>query len=233
VAGPHIAGRAEWLPARLALLAREKELNRLRDELAAERRALPWVRIDADYRFQTPDGEKTLAQLFDGKSQLIVYHFMLGADAADPCKSCSFWAEQYDAARVHLPHRDVNLIAVSLAPLAKIEAVRKRMGWRFPWVSSAGSSFNADFGVTFTEGDAGKPLYNFATQAARPGESPGLSVFVKDPDGAVFHTYSTYARGLDPLNATYQLLDLTPKGRDEAGLPWPMAWLQLKDAYPS
>lgn len=222
--------REEWLKARLALMEKEKVLTRLRDELAAERRALPRVRIEKHYAFDTPQGCKKLADLFDGKNQLIVYHFMLGPDAANPCPSCSFWAEHYDAIRVHLSQRDANLVCVSRAPLAKIENVRQRMGWKFPWASSAGSDFNADFGVTFTEAQNGQLLYNFATQPARAGESPGLSVFVKEA-GAVLHTYSVYSRGLDALNPTYQLLDLTPRGRDEAGLPWPMAWLKLKDQY--
>ncbi len=222
--------REQWLKARLALMEKEKALTRQRDELAEARRALPAVRIEKDYVFDTPQGRKNLADLFDGKSQLIVYHFMLGPDAENPCPSCSFWAEHYDAIRVHLAQRDANLICVSRAPLAKIEGVRQRMGWKFPWVSSAGSEFNADFGVTFNEAQNGQMLYNFGTQAARAGELPGLSVFVKE--GAdLLHTYSAYTRGLDALNPTYQLLDLTPKGRNEAGLPWPMAWLKLKDQY--
>ncbi len=225
-----IASRDEWMKARLVLLEKEKALTRLRDELAAERRALPRVRVDKAYVFDTPQGEKKLADLFEGKSQLIVYHFMLGPDATDPCKSCSFWAEHYDTIRVHLPHRDTNLICVSRAPLAKIEAVRARMGWKFPWASSAGSDFNIDYGVTFNQAQNGQQLYNFATQAARAGESPGLSVFTKE-GGDIFYTYSCYARGLDALNGTYQWLDLTPKGRDEAGLPWPMAWVSHKDRY--
>lgn len=226
------ATREEWLKARLVLMEKEKALNRLRDELAVERRALPRVRVDQRYLFETPSGPKTLADLFNGKSQLIVYHFMLGPDAVNPCPSCSFWAEHYDAIRVHLTRKDVELTVVSRASLARIEDVRARMGWRFPWVSSFGTSFNADFGVTFSANQEGRNLYNFGTQPARTGESPGLSVFQREGD-VVFHSYSTYARGLDPLNATYQLLDLTPKGRDEAGLPWPMAWLKLKDRYES
>ncbi len=225
-----IATRDVWLTARLALLAKEKELTRLRDEVAAARRALPRVRVDKDYVFETPQGSKKLADLFEGKSQLIIYHFMLGPDATDPCKSCSFWAEHYDSIRTHLPHRDVNLICVSRAPLAKIETVRARMGWQFPWASSAASDFNVDYGVTFTPEQDGQALYNFATQNARAGESPGLSVFIK-AGGDIFHTYSCFARGLDALNGTYQWLDLTPKGRNEVGLPWPAAWVQYKDKY--
>ena len=222
--------REQWLKARLTLMEREKALTQLRDELAAERRALPRVRVDKEYAFDTPAGPMKLADLFEGRSQLIVYHFMLGPDAANPCPSCSFWAEHYDSIRVHLGQRDANLICVSRAPLDTIEAVRQRMGWKFPWASSAGSAFNTDFGVTFAEPQNGEMLYNFGTQAARAGKSPGLSVFVNEA-GAVFHTYSAYARGLEALNPTYQLLDLTPQGRNEAGLPWPMAWLKLKDQY--
>lgn len=225
-----IASREDWLKARLALLEKEKALTRLRDEVAVERRALPRVLVDKHYLFDTPQGRKSLADLFEGKSQLIVYHFMLGPDATEPCKSCSFWAEHYDAIRAHLPHRDANLLCVSRAPLAKIEDVRARMGWSFPWASSHESDFNIDFGVTYTPEQEGQKLYNFGTLPARAGESPGLSVFVKE-DGKFFHTYSCFARGLDPLNATYQMLDLTPKGRDEAGLSWPMAWVRHKDKY--
>lgn len=220
-----------WLQARLRLLEKEKALTRLRDEVAAARRALPWVKVEKDYRFETARGAQSLSDLFDGKSQLILYHFMLGPDWEDPCKSCSFWAEHYDAIRVHLAQRDVNLAAASRAPVAKIEAVRARMGWRFPWASSLGSDFNYDFGVSFRDGDIGRPVYNFGTQNAQVGEMPGLSVFAKDAQGQVFHTYSCFSRGLDPLNATYQLLDLTPKGRDEAELSYPMAWVKLKDQY--
>lgn len=226
-----IADREDWLKARLALLAKEKALTRLRDEVAAERRALPRVRIDKPYVFDGPTGKVRLGDLFAGQSQLIVYHFMLGPKAAEPCKICSFWAEQYDALRVHLAHRDTELAAISRAPLAKIDAVKARFGWRFPWYSSGGSDFNFDFGVSFTEEQDGRMLYNFGGQKASAGELPGLSVFAKDEAGAVFHTYSTYSRGLDALNGTYQLLDLTPKGRDEAGLPWPTAWVRHKDRY--
>jgi predicted dithiol-disulfide oxidoreductase (DUF899 family) len=223
--------RDEWLEARRALLAKEKALTRLRDEVAAERRALPRRRIDKDYVFAGPGGRLRLGDLFAGLSQLVVYHFMLGPTATEPCKSCSFWAEQYDALRVHLAHRDTELCAVSRAPLAKIEAVKARFAWRFPWYSSGESDFNFDFGVSFTEAEDGQPLYNYGFNKASKGELPGLSVFVKDASGAVFHTYSTYARGLDALNGTYQLLDLTPKGRQEEGLPWPMAWVRHKDRY--
>jgi predicted dithiol-disulfide oxidoreductase (DUF899 family) len=158
---------------------------------------------------------------------------MLGPDWEDPCKSCSFWAEQYDAARVHLPHRDTELAVVSRAPVAKIEQVKARMGWRFPWVSSLNNDFNFDFAVSFAQPEGGPkaPNYNFGTQTFRGTEAPGVSVFARDEAGAVFHTYSAYSRGLDALNVTYQLVDLTPKGRDEGGLDFPMAWVKHKDRY--
>ena len=182
-----IGTRAAWLKARKALLVREKELTHLRDELARARQALPWVAIDADYRFETPKGQASLADLFDGKRQLIVYHFMYGPDWEAPCKSCSFWAEHYDAIRAHLTQRDTNLVVVSRAPLAKLEAFRKRMGWRFPWVSSGGGRFNQDFDVS-REPDAKNTTYNFAKSKGTMDEMPGLSVFVKDEKGAIYHT---------------------------------------------
>jgi predicted dithiol-disulfide oxidoreductase (DUF899 family) len=226
-----VASRDEWLDARRALLAGEKELNRRRDELAAERRALPWVRVSTDYRFDTPDGERTLRDLFDGRSQLIVYHFMFGPDWDEGCPSCSFWADTFDGVTVHLAHRDVTLTVVSRAPLAQLEAYRRRMGWRFPWVSSHGSSFNHDFHVSFApDQQAEGAEYNYRHLEHPMEEHPGLSVFVLEGDD-IFHTYSTYERGLDPLNNAYQLLDLVPKGRDEDDLEWPMAWLRRHDAY--
>lgn len=224
------ASRADWLAARRALLDKERALTRMRDDLAAERRALPWVRVDKDYRFAGPSGEVSLGDLFAGRSQLVVYHFMLGPDWIEPCKSCSFWAEHYDAMRVHLPQRAVELIAVSRAPIHKIEELKARFGWHFPWVSSLGSDFNFDFGVSFTAEDEGKPLYNYGLRPASKGEMPGLSVFVREGDG-IFHTYSAYGRGMELLNGTYQVLDMVPKGRDEAELPWPMAWVRHKDRY--
>jgi predicted dithiol-disulfide oxidoreductase (DUF899 family) len=220
-----------WLEARLRLMQKEKALTRLHDEVAAERRALPKVKVEADYRFDTPAGERSLGELFDGRSQLIVYHFMLGPEAQSPCKSCSFWAEHFDSIRAHLLHRDATLIAVSRASLAKIEALKERFGWQFPWVSSGRSSFNFDYGVSFAEDAIGTTSYNFGTLPVRNGELPGLSVFEKDDRGAVHHTYSTYARGLDAINGTYQMLDLLPKGRGEEGLGFTMAWLRLKDQY--
>jgi predicted dithiol-disulfide oxidoreductase (DUF899 family) len=217
-----------WRAARLALLAKEKALTRLRDEIAVERRALPRAPVE-NYVFEGSRGAIALSDLFNTKSQLLIYHFMLGPNASNPCKSCSFWAEHFDSMRVHLPHRDAELAAVSRAPIEKIERVRERMGWRFPWVSSHGTSFNYDFGVSFTKEQDGKLLYNFDTQAASEGELPGLSVFERGAEGEIFHTYSTYARGLDALNGTYQLIDLLPKGRNEDGKG--MAWVRHKDRY--
>jgi predicted dithiol-disulfide oxidoreductase (DUF899 family) len=226
------ASREEWLQARLALLAREKDLNRLRDELAEQRRALPWVRVEKSYTFEGADGSASLRDLFAGRSQLIVYHFMFGPDWAEGCPSCSFWADSFNGVTVHLGHRDVSLVAVSRAPYAALEAYRKRMGWTFPWYSSGTSEFNVDFHVSFTpEQQQHGAEYNFA-QVADPGdEAPGISAFATDGSGDVFHTYSTYSRGLDPVNSGYQLLDLAPKGRDEAGLAHTMAWLHRHDSY--
>ncbi len=220
-----------WMKARLALLEKEKALTRLRDEISVERRQLPRVRVDKSYVFVGPAGPATLVELFGTRSQLIAYHFMLGPDWVEPCRSCSFWAEQFDSHRVHLGHRDVELVAISRAPIAKIGDVKARFDWRFPWYSSLDNEFNFDFGVSFGEDQDGLMLYNFGRQKASKGELPGLSVFARNEAGEVSHTYSTYARGLDALNGTYQLLDLTPKGRDEASLPWPMAWLRHKDRY--
>ena len=218
--------------ARLELLAREKQLTRLRDELAAERRRLPWVRLDKNYEFDGPDGRLSMTDLFGDKSQLIVYHFMMGPGWEEGCPICSFWADSFDGSSVHLAHRDAAFVAVSRAPFPEIEAYRRRMGWSFPWVSSAPSDFNFDFGVSSTpEHPAAGSEYNFRQVEKPMEESPGLSVFARDDAGQIFHTYSTYSRGLDPINSAYQLLDVTPKGRDEQDLPWTMAWLRRHDSY--
>lgn len=228
---PTIGSREEWLEARLALLTREKELNRLRDELAAQRRALPWVRVHKEYDFEGAEGRLRLADMFDGHSQLLVYYFMYGPDWAEGCPRCSFWADTFEGLTVHLAHRDVAFACVSRAALVDITAYRARMGWTFPWYSSAPSDFNVDFGVSFTpEQQADGATYNFAHQDHPPEEAPGISAFAL-LDGKVFHTYSAYSRGLDPLNGAYQLLDLAPKGRDEADLPWTMSWVRRHDAY--
>ncbi len=227
--------REEWLRARTALLAREKELTKVREAIAAERRALPWVRVDAEYRFTGARGERTLLQLFGARSQLLVYHFMYPAHWQAGCKSCSFWADGYNGILPHLAARDVALVAVSIAPYPTLAAFRQRMGWQFDWVSSDGCDFNRDFGVAISreEIEARTPVYNFGTQPFGVDEAPGISVFARNAAGEVFHTYSCYSRGLDWLNPTYQLLDLVPDGRAEAGLPYPMAWVQLHDQYPA
>jgi len=227
-----VVSREEWLKARLELLTAEKELTRQRDALTRRRMAMPWERVEKSYRFEGPKGAVCLADLFDGRSQLIVYHFMLGPDWEEGCKSCSFWADNFDGIPIHLHHRDVTLTAVSRAPLAKIEAYRKRMGWSFPWVSSYGSDFNYDFHVSFTEEQlaAGKVDYNYGLVEGEE-ELPGVSVFYKNDKGEVFHTYSCYARGIDAVNGAYQFLDLVPKGRDEDGLEFSMEWVRRHDQY--
>jgi predicted dithiol-disulfide oxidoreductase (DUF899 family) len=227
-----VVSRNEWIAARKAHLANEKALTKARDQLSAERRALPWVKVEKTYLFDTPDGKKTLGDLFDGRSQLIVYHFMLGPDWGEGCPSCSYLADHFDGAALHLPRRDVTLVTVSRAPLPEIEAYKKRMGWRFPWVSSHGDDFNYDFHVSFRPEQAeGDVYYNYEMRDFEVDEMPGLSVFIKDASGAIFHTYSAYARGLDILVGAYNFLDLVPKGRDEEKLPWTMAWIRRHDDY--
>ena len=233
MSSPRVVSRAEWLEARRAHLAREKELTHLRDRVSAERRAMPWVKVDKSYVFDTSTGTRTLADLFDGRRQLIVYHFMFGPGWEEGCPSCSFLADHIDGATLHLAQRDVTLLAVSRAPLARIDAFKTRMGWRFPWVSSQGSDFNFDYHVSFTK-DAialGAVDYNFETRDFPSEEAPGISVFYKDEHGDVFHTYSTYARGLDLLVGAYNYLDLAPKGRDEDALAFTMAWVRHHDRY--
>ena len=225
----------QWITQRKALLVQEKALSHQTDELARQRRALPWVRVDKTYVFDTPQGKRTLADLFDGHSQLLVQHFMLGPDWEQGCPSCSFMADHLDGMLPHLAQRDLAVRVVSRAPLAQIERFQQRMGWQFPWVSSHGSDFNLDFCVSFTPQDAarGEVRYNYSTQPYTESESPGLSVFVKDASGTVFHTYSTYGRGVEAMMGTYHLLDLTPKGRDEDSLPYTMAWVKHHDRYES
>src|SRR6266566_7164336 len=229
---PRIVSEREWLVARNDLLTREKELTRLRDEVSRHRRELPWVKIDKEYVFDGADGRETLTDLFDGRSQLIVYHFMLGPGWEEGCKSCSYLADHLDGANWHLPHRDVTFVVVSRAPLSEIERFKKRMGWRFKWVSSHGNDFNFDYHVSATEDDQakGKMHYNYKTQEVVSDELPGLSVFYKDENGDRFHTYSTYARGLDILVGAYNLLDLVPKGRDE-NPDSTMDWVRRHDEY--
>jgi predicted dithiol-disulfide oxidoreductase (DUF899 family) len=231
---PHkLVSRDEWLIARKAHLAKEKEFTRTRDDLARQRRELPWVKVDKSYVFEGPNGKQTLADLFDGRSQLIVYHFMLGPGWEQGCPSCSFLADHFDGATAHLAQRDVTFLVVSRAPLREIEAFKKRMGWRFKWVSSYGNDFNRDYHVSFSkeEMDKGKVYYNYDMGEFGSEEAPGASVFYKDANGVIFHTYSCYARGLDILIGAYNFLDLAPKGRDEAALPWTMAWVRHHDRY--
>jgi predicted dithiol-disulfide oxidoreductase (DUF899 family) len=228
-----VVSRAEWLRARKELLAREKAHTHERDALARARRELPWVRVEKDYTFDGPDGPVKLADLFRGKSQLFVYHFMFGPEWVEGCQSCSFVGDHVDGALPHLEHRDVSFVAVSRAPLAKLQAFQRRMGWRFPWVSSHGSAFNFDFRVSATadELSAQRMDYNFDRSDMVLDELPGLSVFFRKADGSIYHTYSAYARGLEPLVGTYQFLDLVPKGRDEDGLSFTMAWVRHHDRY--
>jgi predicted dithiol-disulfide oxidoreductase (DUF899 family) len=229
-----VVSREDWLAARKWHLAREKELTRLRDQVSAERRRLPWVRIEKEYVFDTPEGKRTLSDLFDGRSQLIVQHFMFAPEWDEGCLGCSFGADHIDGANQHLVHHDVSFVAVSRAPLAKIMAYRKRMGWKFPWVSSAGSDFNYDFHVSFRPEELarGKVFYNFEETDASIEELPGSSVFYKDEAGTVFHTYSSYGRGNEEVIGAYMLLDLTPKGRNETGPNGNLTdWVKRHDEY--
>jgi predicted dithiol-disulfide oxidoreductase (DUF899 family) len=231
---PHkVVSREEWIEARKAHMAREKEFTRARDLLAEERRALPWVKVDKDYAFDGPNGKVRLADLFKGRPQLVVQHFMFAPDWDAGCKSCSFWADGFERMIPHLAARDTTLVAVSRAPLAKLEAFKQRMGWTFDWYSSEGGDFNYDFAVSFTleEIKAGHVRYNFGTSGFGIEDAPGISVFFRDEQGNIFNTYSCFARGLDMMNAAYHYLDLTPLGRHEQGLPYPMDWVRLRDQY--
>jgi predicted dithiol-disulfide oxidoreductase (DUF899 family) len=229
---PEVVSEAEWLVARKDLLAREKEFTRQRDALSLARRRLPWVKVDKKYVFEGASGKKTLSDLFDGRSQLIVYHFMLGPGWEEGCKSCSYLADHFDGANWHLPHRDVTFVVISRAPLAQIEPFKKRMGWRFKWFSSFENDFNFDYHVSATEEEKAKDklYYNYETNELLSDEMPGLSVFYRNDDGDIFHTYSTYARGLDSLVGTYNFLDLAPKGRDE-NPDSTMDWVRHHDKY--
>ena len=224
-----VVGHDEWIEARKALLAKEKEFTRRRDELSEQRRALPWERVEKEYVFDATDGKKTLADLFDGRSQLVVYHFMFGPDDEEGCKSCSFWADNFDPDVIHLKARDVTLIAVSRAPLEKLTVYRERMGWSFEWVSSSENDFNFDYGASFSQEDQQRPVYNYGTLRPNIRNREGMSVFFKDKAGKVFHTYSAYARGIDLLNTAYNYLDLVPKGRDEDGRG--QYWVRRHDEY--
>jgi predicted dithiol-disulfide oxidoreductase (DUF899 family) len=229
-----IASPEQWLEARQALLAEEKKLTQMSDELARKRRQLPWVKVDKNYVFDAPQGKVTLADLFRGKRQLIVYHFMFGPDWKEGCPSCSLVSDSMNGSVPHLAARDASLVMISRAPINKLEAFKKRMGWSFPWVSSFGNDFNHDFGVYFTpeERAKGEVYYNYTMQPFPSDEAPGLSVFFKDSDtGEIYHTFSTFGRGLDKLVGTYTLLDMVPKGRDENSLPFSMSWVRYHDKY--
>ena len=231
---PHkVVSRAEWLAARKAFLAQEKQFTKARDELARQRRELPWVKVEKNYVFDGPEGKESLPDLFAGRGQLIVYHFMFGPGWEQGCPSCSLLADHFDGAAVHLAQRDVTLLAVSRAPLAQIDAFKRRMGWRFKWVSSFGSDFNSDYHVSFSQDEIakGELYYNYQLGRFPSEEAPGASVFYKNASGQIFHTYSTYARGLDILIGAYNFLDLVPKGRDEYALAYTMAWVRHHDRY--
>jgi predicted dithiol-disulfide oxidoreductase (DUF899 family) len=229
-----VVGREEWLAARLELLAEEKAFTRKRDDLSRLRRALPWEAVEKDYVFSTPQGPRALAELFAGRGQLVVYHFMFSPDDdwTQACKHCSFWADSFDPNVVHLAHRDVTFVAVSRAELEKIERYRARMGWTFPWVSSYGTDFNYDFGVSFRDEERELPVYNFGTLVPGLPDREGVSVFVKDEAGAIYRSYATFARGIDLLNTTYNYLDLVPAGRGEEGQS-NQYWVRRQDEYDS
>jgi predicted dithiol-disulfide oxidoreductase (DUF899 family) len=233
LAHPRAVSHEEWLAARKDFLAKEKELTRLRDEVSRQRRELPWEKVEKKYVFAGTNGKETLADLFAGRSQLIIYHFMFGPGWREGCKSCSYLADHFDGPAIHLANRDVTLAVISRAPIEEIEAFKKRMGWQFHWVSSYGSEFNYDYHVSFSaeERAKGKVQYNYDLVEFPSEEGPGLSVFSKDANGNIFHTYSSFARGLDPLVGAYTFLDLVPKGRDEDGLAHTMAWVRHHDNY--
>jgi predicted dithiol-disulfide oxidoreductase (DUF899 family) len=231
---PNVVSREEWIAAQKAHLSKEKELTRIRDQLSAERRALPWVKVAKPYVFDGVDGKKTLADLFDGRSQLIVQHFMFAPEWEEGCVGCSFQADHVDAARQHFEHRDVTFVAVSRAPITKIESFRRRMGWRFTWVSSFDSDFNFDFHVSFTPEDLkkGEVYYNYRLIENSSPELPGVSVFYKDKAGNIFHVFSSFGRGDELLIGAYNYLDLTPKGRDETGPNGDLTdWVKHHDKY--
>jgi len=223
----------EWLTARKVLLEKEKEFTRLRDQLSEERRELPWVKVEKEYLFDSNNGKETLAELFENRSQLIVYHFMYGPDWEEGCPSCSFWADNFNNIILHLNHRDITMIAVAKARLETLESYKVRMGWSFKWASSFNNDFNSDYQVSFTpkELDKGEVYYNYTKTTFPSEEGPGISIFYKNDDGDIFHTYSCYARGLDMLNGAYHYMDLVPKGRDEDCLEWSMAWVRRHDQY--
>jgi len=235
VANHPIVSQDRWVAERKKLLAREKELTRLQDEIARERRVLAWERIDKAYTFDTPEGRRTLGDLFEGRSQLMVQHFMFGPGWEQGCPSCSFMADHTDGMNIHLAHRDVTFVAISRATLAEIERFRTRMGWQFKWVSSHGSDFNHDFHVSFTPEERakskGEVYYNYGMTNFPAEEAPGISLFYKNDAGEIFHTYSTYGRGVEVMMGTYNMLDLAPKGRDERDVDYKMEWVRHHDRY--
>jgi predicted dithiol-disulfide oxidoreductase (DUF899 family) len=230
---PKVVSHEKWLSARKKFLVTEKEFTRLRDELSRRRRQLPWEKVEKSYVFEGPKGKETLADLFEKRSQLMVYHFMFNPDWSEGCKHCSFWADNFNSIPIHLNHRDVTFVAISRAPLVKIEAFRKRMGWSFKWVSSSQNDFNYDYHVSFTPEEIknGVVFYNYVKAPMDMADREGVSVFYKNNRGTVFHTYSSYARGVDILNTAYNYLDLAPKGRDEDDLEFTQAWVQYHDRY--
>jgi predicted dithiol-disulfide oxidoreductase (DUF899 family) len=229
---PRVVSETDWLAERKRLLVKEKEFTRLGDQLSAEKRKLPWVKVEKNYVFDGPEGKQSLAELFAGQSQLIVYHFMFGPDWEEGCPVCSMAADNFDGNAVHLAQRDVTLVVVSRAQLAQIEVFRKRMGWKFKWLSSYDTDFNYDYRVSFTGDDIAEGnYYNFGTSGFGSEEAGGLSVFFRDGTGTLFHTYSCYARGVEFLLGPYSYLDLVPKGRDESGLPFTMVWVRHHDRY--
>jgi predicted dithiol-disulfide oxidoreductase (DUF899 family) len=226
-----VVSHEQWVAERVAFMAQEKELTRLRDELSRQRRELPWEKVTKSYVFDGPRGKETLAELFEGRSQLMVYHFMFSPSWNEGCKSCSFWADNFNGIDIHLAHRDITFLAISRAPLSKLEAYNRRMGWSFKWVSAGETDFNYDFGVSFDAEAArkGTANYNYGTGQQVQEDMPGVSVFYRDPNGDIYHTYSAYSRGIDLVNGAYNYIDLTPKGRDEGdGI---MAWLRRRDQY--
>lgn len=231
---PVIANDEAWLAARLELLDKEKALDKQRDEVTRSRQGMPWRKVEKNYEFDGPDGKETLADLFEGRSQLIVYHFMYHPSWGDEtCKSCSFWADNFDGIIVHLQARDVSMVAISKAKQSQLAAYQKRMGWKFKWLSAHENDFNRDFHVSFTkqEVENGNAYFNYRRQRVPSQEMPGMSVFARDDGGNVYHTYSSYSRGIDMINGAYHLLDRVPKGRDEDGLSWNQAWIKRHDEY--
>ncbi len=222
----------EWLEARKKLLSQEKEFTHLRDKLSRQRRELPWVKVEKEYVFEGPNGKETLADLFEGRSQLVIYHFMFAPEWEEGCPSCSFWADNFNGIVIHLNHRDVTFGAISRAPIEKLKAFKKRMGWTFKWVSSGNNEFNYDYHVSFLAGVPKEELdYNYGKLPVDSSDMPGVSVFYKDGKENIFHTYSTYSRGIDVFNTAYNYLDLVPKGRDEDAFEFSMDWLQYHDRY--